>query len=379
MSLRRRLEELEDRRLAPCAIRSTAAGGREYPESPQEQRTEFQRDRDRIIHSTAFRRLEYKTQVFPNHEGDHYRTRLTHTIEVANLARTLARSLDLNEDFTECLALAHDIGHPPFGHCGEEVLSRLMEPYGGFEHNEQSYRLLTVLEKGYAGHPGLNLTREILKAVLQHTREYRRRYPEGGHALLETRLVSIADEMVYDAHDLDDGLSSGILTEGELAPLEFWREAVATQGFPRDAGPDVRRRTAVRAILNLLVQDFIATARSNLEMRAFRSKEEAQPFSAEVLRFSAHLEGLKGQLELFLRERMYRHPTVLKMMNKSKYFVERLFQHFKEFPTELPREFQERFARDGVERSIADYIAGMTDRFLQEEYVRIFMPFQKML
>lgn len=378
-SVRSRLEAWENEKLAPYALRSSQHGGREHPVGDQDLRTEFQRDRDRVIYSKAFRRLEYKTQVFPNHEGDHYRTRLTHTIEVANLCRSLARSLCLNEDFSECLALVHDIGHPPFGHCGEEVLAKLMKLHGGFEHNEQSYRLITQLEKAYPGYPGLNLTFEIRQAVLQHTKNYKKRYPKAKPARLETHLCSIADEMVYDAHDVDDGLASGILQIDQLKSLKLWQQVMRDPEYPHRSCPELERSVGVRTLLNLLVTDFTRTSLEKLCAKNPSSSDAARSLAASVLVFSKSMSEQKVELEFFLRRSMYKHPKVLKMTNKSRYFMERLFLHFREYSQELPLDFQERFSEDGVERTVADYIAGMTDRFLQEEYTRIFMPFQRML
>lgn len=378
MRIREILEQEEDARLAPWAIRSKDSGGRQYPEERHATRPEFLRDRDRVTYSTSFRRLEYKTQVFPNHEGDHFRTRMTHTIEVANLSRTLARTLRLNEDFTECLALVHDIGHPPYGHCGEQYLAKLMEPYGGFEHNEQSWRLVTKLERRYEFCPGLNLTKEVNEAILQHTDNYRAHHPDSPPPLLETVLVSIADEMVYDTHDLDDGLSAGVLDEENLREVELWREALESPDCPRN-NPHLRKRTAIRTVLNLLVVDFLENTRRNLERVNPASPDEARQQSHELLGFSESMREKKKKLEDHLVKYMYRNPTVMKMMNKANYFMERLFHHFRQFPEELPFRFQERFDEDGRERVIADYMAGMTDRYMQDEYVRLFMPFQKML
>ena len=379
VSTREFLEKQEKADLAPYAICATDSQGRTYPEPKHAIRTDFQRDRDRVVYSTAFRRLEYKTQVFPNHEGDHYRTRLTHTIEVANLSRTIARSLRLNEDFAECLALVHDIGHPPFGHCGEEILAELMEPYGGFEHNEQTLRIVTVLENSYTDYPGLNLTVEICSAILQHTKDYRRKYPASTEAFLETQLVSLTDEMVYNAHDLEDGLSSGILNEFEVLDLAIMEGIADQPDFPGPQYTTLRRRYLVRKVLNSMVLDFMEATQAKLKALNLQSVADIKVLKESPLTFSPKMEGMKGGLEKYLRERMYRHPTVMKMMNKSRYFMERMFSHFKEYPTELPQEYQDRFKVDSMERSIADYLAGMTDRFLQEEYIRLFVPFQKML
>lgn len=380
MNLRNFLEEAEESHLAPYAIRSSQSQGRTYPEAKHEARTEFQRDRDRVIYSNAFRRLEYKTQVFPNHEGDHYRTRLTHTIEVANLTRTMSRNLHLNEDFAECLALIHDIGHPPFGHVGEEVLRDLMKDHGGFEHNEQTLRIVTYLENSYTKYPGLNLTKEVQEAVLQHTKRYRQMYPDANEALLETQLVSITDEMAYDAHDLEDGLASGILHEDDVTQLSIMEDIVKAEDFPPKNSPMLRRRYMVRHVLNTLVLNCLQYSREKLKEAQLQNVEDVkQRREQPLIGFSPSMELKKQELETFLRSHMYRHPKVMKMMNKSSYFMERMFKHFIRFHLELPNEYQQRIESDGLERCVADYLAGMTDRYLQEEYIRLFMPFQKIL
>lgn len=379
LNLREELEKLEEVNLGPYAIRSRLSEGRWHDEASHEARTEFQRDRDRIVYSNAFRRLEYKTQVFPNHEGDHYRTRLTHTIEVANLTRTMCRNLHLNEDFAECLALVHDIGHPPFGHIGETILHQLMSEHGGFEHNDQTHRIVSFLENSYTAYDGLNLTKESLEAILQHTRNYRQRYPDSRQPLLETRLVSITDEMAYDAHDLQDGLKSGILMEGEVLELSIMKNLLQRPDFPPAKDTRLRRRYLVRNVLNTMVLDFLQSSRENLEKNPPASVEEVYGLTQSPLTFSPAMESAKEELETFLREKLYRHPKVMKMMNKSSYFIERTFEHFRSFPMELPLHFRGRIESEGEERCIADYIAGMTDRFLQEEYTRLFMPFQKIL
>lgn len=379
MQIRNILEKKEDSDLATWAIRSRDSKGRRFPELSHELRTDFQRDRDRVIYSTAFRRLEYKTQVFPNHEGDHFRTRLTHTVEVANLSRTLAKALELNEDFCECLALVHDIGHPPFGHCGEEVLAELMKGYGGFEHNEQTYRIVTLLEKSYIEFPGLNLTEEILEAIHQHTKQYRIKYPDSNNAILETQLVSITDEMAYNAHDLEDGLSNGILNENEVLELKMMKPLLDNLEFKNNKDQSLRQKLLLKHTLNTMVVDFFNTSIRNLKTSNYSSSGEARTAKVSPLAFSERVSIEKEELEKFLREKMYLHPTVRKMMHKSNYFIERLFKHLQKFPEILPMSFQNNFKNEGVERVIADYLSGMTDRYIQEEYIRLFMPFQKML
>ncbi|MBF0244842.1 MAG: dNTP triphosphohydrolase [Planctomycetes bacterium] len=381
MSVDFRVESEREERanLAPYAILSSRSRGRVYKEPEHPLRTAFQRDHDRVIYSSAFRRLEYKTQVFPNHEGDHYRTRMTHTIEVSALSRTLARILKLNMDFSETLGLVHDIGHPPFGHCGETILANLMNPFGGFEHNKQSHRLITLLENVYPNFPGLNLSAEVNESILQHSDTPQEGDTDTSPPYLETRLVSLADEIVYNAHDLEDGLSSGILEESQLRDLEFWSLITAASDYPASACSEIRRRFVVRSMMNHMVNDFINTSFEALRADPPSDFMEARTRSFSLLRFSIKVDGWKMQLENFLRKHMYRHPKVTAMMNKSALFMERIFEHYRKFPEELPLLFQQRILTEGLERTIADYIAGMTDRYLQEHYIRLFMPFQKML
>lgn len=379
MLIREFLEDNEKKGLGPWALKSSNSKGREFPEDKHLLRTDYQRDRDRIIYSTAFRRLEAKTQVFANHEGDNFRTRLTHTIEVANLSRTLARALHLNEDFSECLALVHDIGHPPFGHCGEEVLNELMENYGGFEHNEQTYRLVTILEKSNDQFSGLNLTKEVLEAILQHTKQYKKRYPNSKTAYLETQLVSLTDEMAYDAHDLEDGLSSGLLDENEVLELSIMENLIENSEFKRLKDKALRKKMLLRHVLNSMVVDFTEQSDKVLNEKQYKTPEEARDAEQSPLRFSFKIAEQKTELEVFLKERMYLHPTVRKMMHKASDFMHQLFKHFKKFPEELPLEYQSHFKKFGKERVITDYLSSMTDRSLQEEYTKLFMPFQKML
>lgn len=378
MDHRTALEEMELRNTADYAIRSTASLGREVPESKHKARTEFQRDRDRIVYSNAFKRLEYKTQVFPNHEGDHYRTRLTHTIEVANLTRTMSRNLRLNEDFAESLALVHDIGHPPFSHIGETILDRLMEAHGGFEHNMQAYRIVTELENSYSQHRGLNLSKEVLEAILQHTKFHCKIHPSAREPLLETQLVSLTDEMAYDAHDLEDGLSSGILLESEVRELGIMEPLLESGDFPKKSDRKLRQKYMVRHVLNSMVLDCLSTSMERLNDKKPQSPDEGRTLKG-LIRFSDVMRQKKEELELFLKKSMYRHPKVMKMMNKSSYFLERMFDHFCRFPLELPLDYQERMNQHGLERCVVDYLAGMTDRFMQEEYIRLFVPFQKIL
>jgi dGTPase len=365
--------------LAPYAASSSASRGRRYREPPPRNRSEFQRDRDRIVHSTAFRRLEYKTQVFVNHEGDLFRTRLTHSLEVAQIARSVARSLRLDEDLTEAIALAHDLGHTPFGHAGQDALNDCMRAYGGFEHNLQSLRVVDVLEQRYAGFDGLNLTFETREGILKHCsrrnarllgeigeRFLRRRQP-----LLEAQLANLADEIAYNNHDVDDGLRSGLLSLEELAEVRLFRRHMraALREFPRLAGRRLIHET-VRRMIDMLVTDLATQTRRNLEQQRPGSMEEVRN-APPLVAFSRAAEQLHLDLKRFLREKLYRHYRVARMSAKARRIVSELFGAFLADPRLLPPEFQVR-AADGPPRAIADYVAGMTDRYAMLEHRRLF-------
>jgi len=376
---RNALCRIEESVLAPYAVRSSASRGRVHAEDEHPVRTAFQRDRDRIIHSTAFRRLEYKTQVFVNYEGDYYRTRLTHTIETAQIARTMARTLGLNTDLVEAVALAHDLGHTPFGHAGERVLNRLMTAHGGFEHNEQSLRVVDVLETRYPGHSGLNLTWEVREGIVKHSPPYDKplagAFEQGRAPALEAQIVDLADEIAYLAHDVDDGVRSGLLTLHDLAGIELWDRAdAAAETVPTD--DRLRRHHGVRALIDVLAMDLIRCTAERISQRSITTPEAVRRRSEPLVAFSAKIEESRLALKSFLYERLYNHHRVVRMTRKAQQLLERLFTAYAHEPTLLPPHIlkRSRYRADPLERAVADYIAGMTDRFAIQEYERLFDP-----
>ncbi len=349
MLTRFELEERELRELAPYARKARDSRGREHPEEEHAYRTAYQRDRDRIIHCSAFRRLEYKTQVFVNTYGDYYRTRLTHTMEVAQIARTLSRALALNEDLTEAVALAHDMGHGPFGHTGEDALAELTKDHGGFEHNRHAVRIVDVIERKYPEFPGLNLTREVRESLLKHA---------DAPLCLEAQAVDAADRIAYNTHDVDDGLTSGLLREEQLIEVQLWREAhesVVARWPDLDAGR--RRYHTVRTIIDVAVTDVLS-----------------EGIAGEHLGPSAEMERKQKELSRFLFENLYNHFQVKRMRNKARRFVREMFLAFVEDTEQLPPHGQEWVAEHGVHTGVCDYIAGMTDREALQEYRRLFSP-----
>ncbi|OMG72588.1 deoxyguanosinetriphosphate triphosphohydrolase [Burkholderia ubonensis] len=366
--------------LAPYAAHASCSRGRRHPEPPPAARTEFQRDRDRIVHSTAFRRLEYKTQVFVNHEGDLFRTRLTHSLEVAQIARSIARNLRLNEDLVEAISLAHDLGHTPFGHAGQDALNACMREHGGFEHNLQSLAVVDELEEHYGAFNGLNLCFETREGILKHcSRENARklgalgeRFLQGRQPSLEAQLANIADEIAYNNHDVDDGLRSGLVTIEQLAEVELWQrhhdEALAE--FPHLEGRRLVHET-VRRIINTLIVDLIDETTRNLARIAPASLDDVRAAPPIV----AHSEAVAAQaaaLKRFLFKNLYRHYKVMRMANKAQRVVTGLFDAFCDDPRLLPPPYQ---SDDPAKqpRLVAHYIAGMTDRFALKEYQRLFV------
>lgn len=372
---RNKLEEIEDRSLAPYGFRSRDSRGRDYPDDEPTYRTLFQRDRDRILHTTAFRRLEYKTQVFIITEGDYYRTRLTHTLEVAQLGRTIARALGANEDLVEAICLAHDLGHPPFGHAGEEALNRMMEGHGGFEHNRQSFRIVTLLDKRFPDFPGLNLTWEVREGMVKHETEYDISVAEGydpelrGH--LEAQIANAADELAYTSHDLDDGLRSGLLLTDQLEGLDLWTMLLARAGLKDNPLDDLTRHRLVRRLIGIEVSDLVQTTAGMLEMSEASSVESLQKLPHNVVGHSDNLKSMNRQLKIFLYEQMYRHPRVDRMKSNAERVLEDLFTAFVEEPELLPQSVALKFDDFGIHRSICDYLAGMTDRFALSEHSRL--------
>ena len=377
------LEAREERWLASYAMKSRDTRGRQHAETEDPYRTVYRRDRDRIIHTTAFRRLEYKTQVFVNHEGDHYRTRLTHTLEVAQIAASIARILRLNEDLVEVVSLAHDIGHPPFGHAGEDALRELMEGHGGFDHNIQGLRIVDLLETRYPGFPGLNLTWEVRESINKH----RTPYDQPGMQvaldpalapLLESQVADIADEIAYDNHDLDDGLASGILKEEELASVELWRQAgEAVESDRVSLDPEVRKYQIIRSLINSQITNLITASEKMLLDHGIRSVEDVRKSQKRFIVFDEPMAAERKDLKPFLMKHLYHHYRVVRMSDKAKRFVKDLFEVYLKNPEQLPPTFSGRVLSEGAHRVICDYLAGMTDRFALDEYKRFFDPYER--
>jgi dGTPase len=378
---RQRREEIEELTLAPYASRASASQGRQYPEDEQDFRTAFQRDRDRIIHTTAFRRLEYKTQVFVNYEGDYYRTRLTHTLEVAQIGRSFARALGANEDLVEAICLAHDMGHSPFGHSGEVILNRLMKDYGGFDHNKQSLRIVTRLEERYPGWPGLNLTFEVLEGIVKHESEYdisdAQDYDPDRRGSLEAQIANVSDELAYNAHDLDDGLRSGMLTVEQVKHLELWHMLAESIGWDGRDFNDMIRYRLIRRMLGLEIDDVIEATAARLEEANPRSLDELQHLPYNVIGHTAPYERMNRELKDFLYNQLYRHYRVIRMQAKAERFISELFEAYVTRPEMLPDSVQAK--RDGrsLQRVVCDYISGMTDRYALQEWQRLFDPFER--
>jgi len=369
---------VDERRFAPYAVKETVRG-RKVTEAPPPGRSEFQRDRDRIIHSAAFRRLEYKTQVFVNHEGDLFRTRLTHSIEVAQIGRSIARRLGLNEDLVEAIALAHDLGHTPFGHAGQEALNDCMKEHGGFEHNLQSLRVVDVLEERYAAFNGLNLCFETREGILKHcSRENAARLGDVGERFLndrrpnlEAQLANLADEIAYNNHDVDDGLRSGLLTLEQLNSVPLFARHLEEV---RSAYPGLAERRmvheTVRRMINTLVTDLIRQTEENIRQHAPRSVDEVRN-APPLVAFSPEIQEQNRELKAFLRIHLYRHYRVMRMTAKARRIIRELFLAFLEDPRLLPPQFNPSVETDRA-RAVADYIAGMTDRYAIREHRRIF-------
>jgi dGTPase len=370
---------MPERELAPYAARPEHSRGRRHREPPPHGRSEYQRDRDRIIHSAAFRRLEYKTQVFINHEGDLFRTRLTHSLEVAQIARSVARSLRLDEDLTEAIALAHDLGHTPFGHTGQDALNACMRPYGGFEHNLQSLRVVDVLEQRYAAFDGLNLTFEAREGILKHCAprnaralgEVGERFIKRRRPSLEAQLANLADEIAYNNHDVDDGLRSGLLHMDQLSGVRIVARHLRAvlREHPKVTGRRLVHET-VRRMISTLVTDLVKSSAEAIRRAAPASIKEVR-LAAPLITFSPRIREESLELKRFLRDNLYRHYRVVRMSAKARRIVADLFAAMLADPRLLPPEFQAR-AREDAPRAIADYVAGMTDRYAILEHRRLF-------
>jgi dGTPase len=376
--------------LAPYAATENTSRGRQFPEKAPEYRSEYQRDRDRIIHSSAFRRLEYKTQVFVNHEGDMFRTRLTHSIEVAQISRSIARILNLNEDLSETIALAHDLGHTPFGHAGQDALNNCMQNYGGFEHNLQSLRTVDTLEERYAEFPGLNLTFEAREGILKHCSlrnaeqlgEVGRRFIEKTQPSLEAQLVNLADQIAYNNHDVDDGLRSGLISIDQLLEIELFatQHADVIGHYPDLSGRRLIHEI-IRRMINLQIIDLVETSQALLKDLAPQHIDDIRALHEPLIRFGTDMQQANQNLKRFLRENLYNHYRVHRMTSKAQRTLKALFDAFMQEPRLLNPEYQAHVKQleaengdSGRARAVADYIAGMTDRYAINEYRRIFEP-----
>ncbi len=384
MQNRKNIEDLEDKALAVYAMKSKDSAGREFEEPDHEWRTCYQRDRDRIVHSEAFRKLEYKTQVFAIFEGDYYRTRLTHTIEVAQLARTIGRNLRLNEDLIEAIALAHDLGHPPFGHAGEDALDKSLreaDPKNkGFNHNLRSFEVVTKFEKKYPHFDGLNLTREVLVGILKHQTIYDtpggsvyKKYKEG--PTVEAQIVDIADSLAYLNHDIDDGLTSGFITEEDLMSSSLWQQAVKKIGNDQRHNKEMFKYQVVKELIDMQVKDLLIATDKNLKERDFKSAEDVKKSKDYVVGFSKSMHQDREVLQKVLNEKLYHHWRVERMTGKARRIVSELFKVYSDNPKQLPYHI---FSRDKEVTEpqkyeiISNYIASMTDRFALEEHKRFF-------
>ncbi|MFH0731866.1 MAG: deoxyguanosinetriphosphate triphosphohydrolase [Candidatus Omnitrophota bacterium] len=375
--------EYEKHFLMPYATKSASSKGRVHKEAEHLYRPIYQRDRERIIHSTAFRRLEYKTQVFVNHEGDYYRTRLTHTLEVAQIARSIARALGVNEDLSEAIALAHDLGHTPFGHSGEDALAQIMKEHGGFNHNVHALRVVDHLETRYPNFRGLNLTAEVREGIIKHTTSYdvpeiAAEFEPELSASLETQIVNAADEIAYDSHDLDDGLASNILSEGELRKVLLWKETAAKiKKSHSNLKEQVRQFQVIKEIINSQVTDLINTTEARIKKNKIRSYEDVRRFSQKLVTFSTSMHEKRERLRIYLYDNLYRHFRVLRMANKARRFITELFEVYISQPEQLPLSYRARVKVEGGYRVVCDYIAGMTDRYALNEYKKLFEPYEK--
>lgn len=385
MRTRKDIEELEDKILAPYAMKSKDSGSRLYPEPQHPIRTCYQRDRDRIVHCEAFRKLEYKTQVFTILEGDYYRTRLTHTIEVAQIGRTIGRSLRLNEDLIEAVALAHDLGHPPFGHAGEEALDLLVKPakLRGFNHNKHSFEILTRLEKRYPDFDGLNLTPEVLVGILKHKTVYdlpsntKQFFSEG--TTLEAQVVDLADSLAYLNHDVDDGLTSGCITEDDLTESSLWQKALANiGGRERVQDQGVLKYQVVKALIDMQIKDLLEHTDRRLQHLKFSSVSQVKKYGKDIVSFSPAMKRERDFLQHLLNQKLYHHYRVVRMTAKAKRIIDDLFMVYLKEPNQLPPKVYSRerkYSKAQKYEIICNYIASMTDRYALEEHKKFFNPY----
>ncbi len=368
-----RITGYESKILAPYAAFSAKSRGRKYAQKEHLLRSVYQRDRDRVIHSAAFRRMEYKTQVFVNHEGDHYRTRLTHTMEVAQISRTIARALGLNEDLAEAIALVHDLGHTPFGHSGEDALNELMADFGGFNHNRQSLRVVDFLERRYPDHPGLNLTYEVREGIVKHetasTPFGQDEFPLDIKPTLEAALVDIADSIAYNSHDVDDGLSSGILNWDEMDYVPIWKEArLESESSYPDLDRRLRRHQLVRFLVDRQVTDLIENSANNIRQNGIASLDDIRQSEKKLVALSESMQKKIEPLKSHLNEKMYRHPRMREMSTQAQAIIQTLFAQYRDDPQLLHGRFKLRLEKEPVEMIITDFIAGMTDRYAIRQF-----------
>ncbi len=379
MRLLEQIEKHEDEFLAPYGLRSSQSRGRLHSERPHRYRTEFQRDRDRVLHSRAFRRLQYKTQVFPFQVGDHFRNRLTHTLEVAQIARTVARALGVNEDLTEAIVLAHDLGHPPFGHAGEKVLDELARSVGGFEHNRQSLRIVDFIERRSEHTLGLNLVYETRAGLLKHGADYPRYdhpvpLPElGSQPSVEAQIANFADEIAYHSHDLDDGLRSGLLDWDGLCGLSLWQRALEDGDTVGPEGQPFMRSRVIIRVIDLLASDLIETSAHRLAASSLLSAQDVVRAEAPVVSFSDEVREMTRDVARYLFENFYRHREVIRMVDEAERILGDLWNAYRDDPGRLPERVREAEG-DTMERALADYVAGMTDRFALDEHRKLFTP-----
>jgi dGTPase len=373
------LEQQERQNLAPYAQFSADTRGRKYREEPPEWRTHYQRDRDRVIHSRAFRRLEYKTQVFLNGSGDHLRTRLTHTIEVAAISRNISRALRLNEDLCETIALAHDLGHSPFGHKGETVLSKMMKGHGGFEHNRQSLRIVEELEQKYPSFPGLNLTWEVREGLVKHYTAYdhpsKRKGFDAKSSSLEAQVANLADEITYYSHDLDDGLDAGLLDEKKLRRnVELWR--IAARSVEKQFGPladdESRRYFTIRCIIDMQVKDVVERTEELIAAAGVQTADGVRLQSRSLVQYSPKRRQQNLELRDYLYKNLYYNPVVHQPNLRAVRMLEQLFNYLLENPNEIGALSRKRIRKEGLHRAVCDYLAGMTDRYAVLEHQRLF-------
>lgn len=378
---REKLEQQEAGNLAPYALLSKDSKGRFHHDHEPPYRTAFQRDRDRIIHAEAFRKLEYKTQVFVNDFGDYYRTRLTHTLEVSQIGRTIARALGVNEDLTEAICLAHDLGHPPFGHSGEDVLNQLMADYGGFNHNHQSYRVVTELEQRYPNFKGLNLTIETLEGIAKHETEYdiskATDFDPDTRGSIEAQIADVSDELAYNAHDLDDGLQVGLIKPDQLKSLTIWQRLCERLNWDGHTLTEIERHRFIRELVGIMVSDVLENTSKKIDELNIASVQDVTHQPDNVVAYSLEQKKQNRALKDFLYENMYYHYRIVRMKNRADNFLGRLFETYIKRPTQLPPEYQSRIEKQGVHRVVADYIASMTDRSALLEYRQLFDPMMR--